>query len=190
MKRDIYIREIQLKDLADYKNMIQPGKIYHKFNGPYYTQMTIDEIDDYIKEIHKNICNGDTPMQNKKMIVDKSDDKLVGQVNWYWKSEETHWLEVGIVIFNENYWGKGIGAIALPAWIDEIFLSFPQIIRIGLSTWSGNLRMIKLAKKIGLKKEAEYKNARIVNGIYYDSLSFGILKKEWEYIQKVKNSDT
>lgn len=91
-------------------------------------------------------------------------------------------MEVGIVIFNENYWGQGIGYTALKMWINEIFEQNPELIRIGLSTWSGNERMMKLAKKIGLKKEAVYRKARIVDNKYYDSISYGILKEEWKTI--------
>lgn len=89
------------------------------------------------------------------------------------------WMEVGIVIFNENYWGKGIGYTGLRMWIDEIFSENPKLIRIGLSTWSGNLRMMRLAEKLGLKKEAVYRKARIVDHTYYDSVSYGILRDEW-----------
>lgn len=89
-------------------------------------------------------------------------------------------MEIGIVIFNEEYWGEGIGYIALKMWIDEIFNLNPKLIRIGLSTWSGNERMMKLAEKIGLKKEAVYRKARIVNNQYFDSISYGILKEEWK----------
>jgi len=179
MNREIFIRDIEIDDLLEYKKMIQPDREYHKFNGPYYSHMNETEIDLYIIEIARKISDGEQPLLNKKMIVDKNNNNLIGQVNWYWKSEETKWLEIGIIIFNEKYWGTGIGYIALPMWIDEIFASFPKIIRIGLSTWSGNHRMIKLAEKIGLKKEAEYKQARIIEGIYYDSLSYGILKENW-----------
>jgi putative hydrolase of HD superfamily len=39
--------------------------------------------------------------------------------------------------------------------------------------------MIKLAEKLGLKKEAVYRKARIEDGVYYDSISYGFLKEEW-----------
>jgi len=165
--------------------MIQPDRNYHNFNGPYYSRMNKEEIDSFVRKIEKKIFNGKKALLNKKMIVDKKRNELIGQVNWYWKSEETKWLEIGIVIFNEEYWGKGIGYIAFPMWIDEILETFPEIVRIGLSTWSGNLRMMKLAEKIGLKREAEYKRARIVNGEYYDSLSYGILKEDWLRLRRV-----
>jgi len=40
--------------------------------------------------------------------------------------------------------------------------------------------MIELAKKLGVQKEAEYRKARIVNGKYFDSISYGILREELE----------
>lgn len=40
--------------------------------------------------------------------------------------------------------------------------------------------MMNLAEKLGLKKEAVYRKARIVDKKYYDSISYGILKEEWE----------
>ena len=91
-------------------------------------------------------------------------------------------MEVGIVIFNENYWGQGIGYKALKMWINEIFDENPELVRIGLTTWSGNTRMMNLAQKLGLKKEAVYRKARIVDKQYYDSISYGILKEEWKAI--------
>ena len=112
------------------------------------------------------------------MIVNKKNE-LIGEVNWYWKSKETNWLEIGIVIFDEKNWGKGIGIQAMRLWICEMFESKTELVRIGLTTWSGNEGMIKLAEKLRLKKEAEYRKARIVDGKYYDSISYGILREEW-----------
>jgi putative hydrolase of HD superfamily len=40
--------------------------------------------------------------------------------------------------------------------------------------------MMALAEKLGLKKEAVYRKARIVKGEYFDSVSYGILRDEWE----------
>ena len=91
--------------------------------------------------------------------------------NYYYNAAWIGGLEVGIVIFNENYWGKGIGLKALKMWVDEIFSEKPEIVRIGLTTWSENERMIALADKMGFVKEAVYRKARIVAGEYYDSVS-------------------
>jgi putative hydrolase of HD superfamily len=60
----------------------------------------------------------------------------------------------------------------------------PQIARLDLYTWSGNIGMQKTALKLGYKEEARFRNARIVEDIYYDSLGFGILRKEWEALRE------
>jgi RimJ/RimL family protein N-acetyltransferase len=49
-----------------------------------------------------------------------------------------------------------------------------------MSTWSGNVRMMKVAEKIGMKEEARIRQARIVNGEYFDAIKMGILRQEWE----------
>lgn len=178
--KNIVIRNLLLDDLEAYKIWTHPSKAYHKFNGPYFKQATEEEHELLIKDLKSKFDVGQTDViENKKVIVDGETGDLIGQVNWYWKSIETDWLEVGIVIFNENYWGMGIGYQALKLWINQIFRDHPNIVRVGLTTWSGNERMMSLAEKLGLEKEAVYRKARIVDGTYYDSISYGILKEDW-----------
>ncbi|ERK30487.1 GNAT family N-acetyltransferase [Clostridium intestinale] len=180
---DIKIRELKLEDLDDYLFWNHPSQEFHKFNGPYYGRDSEEELNKYIEELRKLLISGEkNVLRNKKIIANKITDEIIGQVNWYWKSKETLWMEVGIVVFNNNYWGKGIGYKALKMWIDQVFEENPKLIRLGLSTWSGNERMIKLAEKLSLKKEAVYRKARIVDGFYYDSISYGILKEEWRLL--------
>lgn len=180
---NIVLRDLEIKDLEDYLFWNHPSREFHKYNGPYYGRSNEEELKEYVEELRTSFLKGEkTAFKNKKIIANKETDEIIGQVNWYWKSIETLWMEVGIVIFNENYWGNGIGYVALKMWIDEIFEERPELVRIGLSTWSGNLRMMKLAEKLGLKKEAVYRKARIVDNQYYDSVSYGILKDEWKML--------
>ena len=177
---NIVLRELELKDLEAYSYWNNPSREFHKYNGPYYTKMDEPALIRYVDKLGLALLRGEkNVLKNKKVIAERETGELIGEVNWYWKSEETLWMEVGVAIFNERYWGKGIGAAALTMWIDEIFTKRPELVRIGLSTWSGNLRMMKLAEKLGLKQEAIYRKARIVAGQYYDSVSFGILKEDW-----------
>ena len=57
-----------------------------------------------------------------------------------------------------------------------------MVFLLGISTWSGNKRMIKLAKKVGMKEEACIRQARIVEGQLYDAIKMGILRDEWTYL--------
>jgi putative hydrolase of HD superfamily len=40
----------------------------------------------------------------------------------------------------------------------------PKLVRLGLDTWSGNVRMMRLAEKLGFVQEACFRMARIVRG--------------------------
>lgn len=177
---NLIIRDLEIKDLDDYFYWNLPDREFHKFNGPYYARKNEEELRKYVDEIKGLLVQGQSNVQkNKKIIANKDTDQIIGQVNWYWKSEETRWMEIGIVIFNEGYWGKGIGYAALKLWINTIFNDNPSLVRLGLTTWSGNLRMMHLAEKLGFVQEAVYRKARIVNNEYYDSISYGVLKEEW-----------
>ncbi|KDR95112.1 Protein N-acetyltransferase, RimJ/RimL family [Peptoclostridium litorale DSM 5388] len=181
----IAIRKLKPGDLDSYLYWNHPSREFHKYNGPYYEKKSVQEIEEIVSGWRIRMIEGEEDvLKNKKMIVDAISNELIGQVNWYWKSKETNWMEVGIVIFNENYWGKGIGFDVLRMWINQIFSERAEFVRIGLTTWSGNERMMRLSEKLGMKKEAVYRKARIVNGKYYDSVSYGILREEWDTINR------
>lgn len=178
----IKLRRLELDDLDEYKYWKQPFHAYHLLNGPYFKKATEEAIDKQITLLKKRRIRNSEDL-DKRRIISNNKNEIIGEVSWYWKSEETLWMEIGIVIFDEKYWNKGIGYYALKLWIDQLFNEHKAIVRLGLSTWSGNEGMIKLSQKLGMKKEAEYRNARIVNGKYFDSISFGILRKEWECVK-------
>jgi len=187
---EVILRQLTITDLEVYKELNHPDSAFHKYNGPYFKQSSEDELSDQINSWRDKFIVGDLDfLSNKMIIADKYSDTLIGEVSWYWKSKETDWMEIGIVIFNSDYWGKSIGYQALTKWINHVFDQHKHLVRIGLTTWSGNERMMKLAEKLGLQLEACYRNARILNGVYYDSVSYGILKSEWNDKQGKENYD-
>lgn len=105
--------------------------------------------------------------------------KPIGIVTKHWENEKTRWLEIGIVIYNQDYWNGGYGTQALLLWIDEIFETISELEHIGLTTWSGNFRMMRTAEKIGMLKEAQIRKVRYWQEYYYDSVKYGILRNEW-----------
>ena len=120
-----------------------------------------------------------------RMLAVIIDEKAVGTVSCYWVDKYTDWLETGIVIYDSDYWSGGYGTEAYGMWINFLF-EFTSLHRLGMSTWSGNIRMIKTAAKIGMKEEARIREARIVNGEYFDSVKMGILRREWNNRMKQK----
>ncbi|MBS2968333.1 GNAT family N-acetyltransferase [Metabacillus sp. KIGAM252] len=108
-----------------------------------------------------------------------ADMQLIGTVAYYWEYEPSNWLEAGIVIYHPDFWSGGYGSEALALWIEHLFTSMP-IPRVGITTWSGNERMMRTAAKQGMKLEGRMRKCRLYNGEYYDSIRMGILREEWD----------
>ncbi|MEW4354103.1 GNAT family protein [Streptococcus pneumoniae] len=106
-------------------------------------------------------------------------NRLIGTVSRYWESRETRWLEIGLALYDETDWGQGYGTYALPLWVSKTFVDFPELEHIGLTTWSGNHDMMRLAEKVGFKQEGRICKVRFFEGIYYDSMTYGVLRDEW-----------
>lgn len=178
--KQIVIRDWQLTDAEDYIFWRQPRQAWQKFDGPYYPRMSRDEVIKLVDTLCMKIKTDtlETPRLDLA-IADRNTDKLLGMVGWYWESKETNWLCAGISIFDPNYWGNGRGFEAFGLWTDYLFDAMPQIVRVDLRTWSGNFGMMRLAEKLGYTKEACFRKARIVNGEYYDSIGYGVLREEW-----------
>ena len=108
------------------------------------------------------------------------DKVLTGIVSRYWENKKTRWLEVGIIIYNPDYWYGGYGSEALKLWTTKTFKDFPELEHVGLTTWSGNIPMMKCAEKLGYKLEAKIRKVRYHLGEYFDSIKYGVLREEWE----------
>ena len=84
------------------------------------------------------------------------------------------WVRVGIVIYDAAYWGRGFGTNALRMWVGWL-ADADGIHRIDLVTWSGNERMIRAARTLGMVEEGRLRDARVVRGARYDSVIMGML---------------
>lgn len=107
---------------------------------------------------------------------------VCGIVTYYFEDDQNKWLELGIVIHEAHNWGKGLGTRSLELWINHIFNTLP-VVRVGLTTWSGNERMIHVGEKLGMQMEARIRKVRYYEGNYYDSIRMGILREEWEALK-------
>ncbi|MCA0457273.1 MAG: GNAT family N-acetyltransferase [Chloroflexi bacterium] len=176
----IILRDWEMGDLKGYSHWLLPHHEWKQLDAPYYPGPGKDEIPELVNDLRFTIEVADWPEPRQQLIIaDKASKVMIGQVSWYWISEETNWPAVGIVIYDPQHWRKGIGYEALGLWSDYLLQAQPLFVRLDLRTWSGNAGMMRLAEKVGYKEEARFRNARIVNGQYYDGMGYGILREEW-----------
>jgi RimJ/RimL family protein N-acetyltransferase len=117
------------------------------------------------------------------MVIETRAGTSIGTVTRYWADERSHWLEVGVGIYRAGQWGKGYGTEALALWADYLFESMP-LRRVGLRTWSGNPRMMRLARRLGFTLEARFRETYGARGRVYDRVAFGLLRREWQRARK------
>ncbi|MCB9232329.1 MAG: GNAT family N-acetyltransferase [Bacteroidia bacterium] len=181
ISKKITLRDWEAVDLEEYRKWNTGSHVWMDFDGPYYPPLEISAIERFSAECLKTIESGDWPIPRQKMVIaNVEENKLIGLVSWYWQSEETNWKSIGIVIYDPENWSKGIGFEALSLWINYLFESDPDLMRLDLRTWGGNGGMIRLAEKLGFTEEARFRKARKVRGEYFDSVGMGILREEWD----------
>ena len=171
----ITLKKIEKKHLTDLYNVIYSSETpeWSKYNAPYFNDFKLIDLDTFLLKNHHEFYLSD------RVLGIFLNNKPIGIVTYYWECFATRWLEIGIVIYEQYTWSKGIGYTALNEWIKICFNKFPDIQHIGLTTWSGNPGMIRLAEKLGLICEARIRKVRYFNGVYYDSIKYGILREEF-----------
>ena len=177
----ICLRDWRLDDLPALAYWLEPGHEWKNLDAPYYPGPELDEIPHSIERKRRVITEARLPNPRDNVVIARADtDELIGALSAYWESIETLWLTLGIVVYDPTWWGHGLGAEAFGMWTNYQFRERPEIVRLDLRTWSGNYGMIRVAQKLGFQQEACFRKARIVDGAYYDSLAFGILREEWQ----------
>lgn len=173
----ITLRDFQPQDRETLAHWMHPDHKWQQMNGPYYRKPPAEVVP---KIVDRWLTTEPSPIRERMVIAQADNDAVLGTVSRYWISEETHWLALGITLYDPATWGKGLGYQALGLWCQYHLDADADLIRLDLQTWSGNVGMMRLAEKLGFLREATFRKARIVDGIYYDGLGYGILREEWE----------
>ncbi len=96
---------------------------------------------------------------------------------WIGKPEEGQIFHraIGIGICESGLWGNGIGTNALRAFMNYYFEN--GVDELYTQTWSGNVRMISCAEKLGFKECNREVGFREEGGEEYDGLTFKVEKQ-------------
>ncbi|WP_414635250.1 GNAT family N-acetyltransferase [Bacillus sp. NTK074B] len=171
----VTLRKIEERDLPTLWDYIygDPSPQWKKWDAPYFEHKYVP-FEEYMESSIRNKNRSD---EFQRII--EVDGAIIGTVAYYWDYEPTRWLEAGIVIYDPAYWNGGYGTEALSLWIDHLFTT-KEIGRVGITTWSGNERMMKAAEKVGMQLEGRMRKCRYYDGVYYDSIRMGMIREEWE----------
>ncbi|WP_369899921.1 GNAT family N-acetyltransferase [Bacillus manliponensis] len=177
----IVMRMIQEKDMYPLWQQIYKDEKpeWKKWDAPYFP---------FVRQefsVFKENLSAKLKKDPYSQLLFQVDGDIVGSVGYYWEHEPSRWLEIGITIYHPSYWNGGYGTEALQLYVDLLFKNM-EIGRVGLTTWSGNERMMKVAEKIGMKLEGRMRKCRYYNGEYYDSVRMGMIREEWEVSRNIQ----
>ncbi|GAF13072.1 acetyltransferase, GNAT family [Bacillus sp. JCM 19046] len=169
--KELTIRPVKEKDLPRLWELIfkEENPEWKQWDAPYFPHHTktlaafLAKKEQWIDDDH---C----------WLIEVND--VVGTVSCYYEDAQKRWLEMGIGFYEGKSWGKGLGTRALILWMNHLFQTMP-LVRVGLTTWSGNYRMVRVAEKLGMTMEGRMRKVRFYNGTHYDSIRMGILREEW-----------
>lgn len=115
------------------------------------------------------------------MLELKSDRKVVGCVGIGVTNKEQGQASIGWML-SCRYQGQGLATEAARALIDFGFNSM-GLHRISARTGRANIRSWRLMERLGLRREAHFRQSHRVRGEWDDEFVYAILADEWERIR-------
>ncbi len=181
---DITLRDYQASDIEDEIRWTNTDTAWFYEDTPWMTMEPVDP--DELRRDMLEIISGLRDDAIRWRFEIEVEGRHIGMVSSYYLNaefEHTPWelidqsrnadanhsvRALGIEICESDYWGKGIGGKALAAFMDY----YQQLgeHRFLLETWSGNLRMLGCAKKLGFKEIKREKGAYIVHNQKHDAI--------------------
>lgn len=174
-----------------------PGGGVHSWqrtDAPYFQRWSADGAAGWCRSLHERVDAGDWPTPRESLaIVDVATGDFVGQVSWYYQEHGNRpadvaegtgtyalpWIRLGIGIYRPDHWNGGYGTEAMSRWTDYLFAT-TTVGRLDYATWSGNVGMCRIGPRLGYREEARFRRARLVDGVLYDSVVYGVLREEWD----------
>ena len=147
--RKVRLRDWHEKDLAALRSQLDPARPWHDTNGPYFGRITPEEADAMAARMAELAARDPASLPHPRdslAIAELTTDHLLGQASWYWECEQTDWRRLGLVIYDEAYWGQGYGTDALRLWTSYLFAA-TDALRLDFATYSGNPAMIAVGRR-------------------------------------------
>jgi RimJ/RimL family protein N-acetyltransferase len=107
--------------------------------------------------------------------------ELIGRLGYYNIDYRRREAELGIVIGEKEYWGKGYGSEAIKTLLAHVFEE-TRLNRIYLSTYTENERAQRAFEKCGFRKIGRSRRFSLDRGSY-DEVQMEIYRDEWLILQ-------
>lgn len=175
--KSIVLREFTKENLYDpayYRWLRDIEVITTIYRIDYLLPLDFSEVESYVNSMlsSKNDCFF--------AIYDKETDEFIGtqrigHIDW-----RTGRGDMGILVGNRNYWGKGVAKDAIATASAYAFRSL-SLRKLTAGTPSINTAMCRCFERLGYKEEGRLRDQLLINGEYCDHVLYGLLRNEFSY---------
>lgn len=165
--------KLDMKYLDDMWEYSSDPKMYEHFEFNKFKN--IDEQRDYLKKLIKRSNAIDAYWW---FIQIKDYQKIVGSFGIHDIDFNRKSCEISYAI-SPNFWGKGVFIEALKLVLKRLINEY-NFYRVTATTFSNNIRSIESLKKLGFKKEGEFRGFyKKLNGNRFDATALALIASEF-----------
>lgn len=165
----INLNPISLNDVTEeYLSWLQDPEV---MSGIETSGYTIENLGSYVRS---RINRSDVAF----FTIRTKENIHIGNIKLEVQDKKAMVADLGLLLGNKNYWGKGIGYEACKLAIQYGFNEL-KFHKIYLAVYENNPNAKRLYEKLGFKLEGTLRKHVLVNGIYYDKYLMGLFKEEF-----------
>lgn len=174
------LRALEKEDLTNIWKWVNDEEVMRFMSNPGNTQSLTETEQWFAKQqqaTHRDGLNG-IESHSKQFIIETVEGVPIGSIFYSGLTLKHQHAEIGILIGEKEYWGRGYGTDAMITLLDHLFNEL-GLHRVHLGLESSNTRALKCYEKCGFIQEGVIRHQFFVNGKYYDGLTMGILRDEF-----------
>jgi RimJ/RimL family protein N-acetyltransferase len=173
--KQIYLRILTPDDVQnEYVEWMNDKKVTQYLESRKDKKYIASELKDYIRSLNKTDCN------YMFGIFIKKNGKHVGNIKLGNISKIHRHADIGLMVGNKLYWGKGVATEALKLVTEFAFDSL-KLNKVFAGVCQGNTSSFKVFQNNGFKKAGQLKNHVFFDGVFMDAF---ILEKINEIVLK------
>lgn len=170
---DIYLRKISISDCNEnYLNWMNDSEV-NKYLESRFTSHSINSLKDFVNSMNNS--------ENNVLfaIIDKSSDKHIGNIKLGNIHPVHKYADIGLIIGDKNYWGKGIGTKSIQLVTEHAFDNL-NLRKVLAGVYEYNIGSIRAFEKCGFKRAYVKKDTYFFDGNYIDAIVFELYNKNFD----------
>ena len=175
MGKKVYLREFSKDNLTDpkYFSWLRDLDVVTNIcRLEYLLPLQFEEVENYVYSLLES--NTDCFFA----IYYKENDEFIGTLRIGHIVWRTGIGDIGILIGNKDYWGKGLSKDSIRAACTYAFNDL-SLRKLTAGTPVINIPMCKCFERIGFKQEGQIREQSLINGKYVDHILFGLFRNEF-----------